>query len=545
MHAFTINTGGRVEVQGTPTAWTTPSTINNTYSLATGSTFEYSGLGPQNVWSGITGGYGNLKISGSGTKSLDAAVLVKGNLDIVNTSGAPNLDVTLIGNYGITIGGNWSNYGTAGFNERSGLVTFNLGIAQTITTAGGERFYNLRLNKPVGTVFLGSDVSVANVLTLSSGVLDLNQRKLTIESGLTTAITGGSATRYIISEQYDNSSKVQWNIGVNLGAHLIPFGRATGYVPFTFDLTLGDAGNVTVSTYGTPAADNLPWPSSPTPVLTLNSSITGLDNSAAVVDRFWQIDATGTPTADYTFTYRPSELPAAPYNVPASLVGQWYNAPAVAWDQPLPSQNAVAFAVTVPGATQLGPWTLAATESLLPIELISFTATGNRDHVDLAWSTASELNNDHFTIFRSADAVDWTELLRQVSVHNSQERVDYRDKDASPLQGMNYYKLRQTDFDGRWSESDVVAVRMTGTNDGFGDPYPLPANEKVMITIPESAALIGAEVIDGSGRLVASLPLNAEGSLLTFATEGIPSGTYLLTIRTQQGRESWPLLIVR
>lgn len=543
-HSLTVNTGGRIEVQGTPTAWTTPSTTNNTYSLATGSTFEYSGLGPQNVWCGITGGYGGLKISGSGTKSLDAALTVKGNLDIVNTSGAPNLDVTLLSSFGITIGGNWTNYGTAGFNERSGLVTFNLGLGQTITTTGGERFYNLRLNKTVATVVsMGSDVNVGNVFTLSNGNLDLNQRRLTMENGLTTSIVGGAATRYIISEQFDNSSKVQWNIGTNLGAHLIPFGRVGGYVPFTFDLTAGDAGNVTISTYGTPAADNLPLPVTPTAVLQLNSSITGLDNSAATVDRFWQIDATGTPTADYTFTYRASELPASPYNTPTSMVGQWYEAPTNTWNQPLPSQMAVAYSVTVPGATQLGPWTLSTTASLLPIELISFTAEGLADRVELKWSTASELNNDHFTVYRSADAVDWDELLRKPGSFTSHQPTNYSDVDLRPLSGINYYKLRQTDIDGQWTESSIVAVDMSKGRLGLGAPYPMPANDMVMLAIPEYVGVVSAEVVDMAGRSVASLAVNTSNALLTLDTDVVPSGTYVLIVRTEQGEQTWPLLI--
>ncbi|HRH38814.1 MAG TPA: hypothetical protein PK760_10740, partial [Flavobacteriales bacterium] len=292
-------------------------------------------------------------------------------------------------------------------------------------------------------------------------------------------------------------------------------------------------------------ADNLPWPTAPNTVLQLNSSVTGLDNSAATVDRFWQIDATGTPTASYTFTYLASELPAAPYNVPASMVGQWYDTPANTWNQPLPSQTASAYTVTVPGATQLGPWTLAPTTSLLPIELLGFTAERNGGLVELEWSTASELNSDHFTIYRSADALDWMELGRVPAARNSQHVIDYADVDRKPLVGLNYYKLRQTDTDGQWTESHLVVVAMGSTGDHFGKPYPMPANDKVMMTMPDNAAVIGAEVIDGTGRLVVSLPVTSAGSLLTLNTEAIPVGTYVLTIRTERGSEAWPLLIAR
>lgn len=545
-HSLVINNGGRLEVQGTPTNWVVaPSNTNNTYTLATGSTFEYSGLGPQSVWCGIGGNYGGLKISGSGTKSMDNNIIVRGNLDIVNTSGAPNLDCTL-GSFNVTLAGNWSNYASTGFNERFGLVNFNGTSAQSITTSGGERYYNMRLSKGAATILsMNSDVSVGSVLNFTNGVLDLNQHRLTLENGAIGAITGGTAARYIISEQFNNSSKVQWNIGTNLGAHLIPFGRSGGYLPFTFDLTLGDAGNVTVSTYGTPAADNLPWPTAPTPVLNLNST-TGLvpDNSAATVDRFWQIDATGTPTSTYTFTYLASELPTTPYNTPTAMIGQWYNAVTNKWQWPLPSQTSTTYSVTVPGATQLGPWALAAVASPLPIELISFTAKRDGPMVDLEWSTASEQDNDHFTIFRSADGSSWTEVLRRAGALNSQHRIDYSDIDPRPLNGLNFYKLRQTDVDGQWTESDVVLVNMGGFNTQTGKPYPVPASDRLNIPLPEGSSVLGLELLDPMGRVLRTLSTTTAGTVAAALVSDIPAGSYVVRIRTDLGEQSWPVVIV-
>lgn len=544
-HTLTINNGGRLEVQGTPTNWVVaPSNTNNTYALATGSTFEYSGLGPQSVWCGIGGNYGGLKISGSGTKTMDANVIVRGNLDIVNTSGAPNLDCTL-SSFGITLAGNWSNYASTGFNERLGLVNFNGTGAQSATTTGGERFYNMRLSKAVATILtLNSDVAVGSVLNFTNGVLDLNQHRLTLENGTTGAITGATAARYIISEQFDHSSKVQWNIGTNLGAHVIPFGRSGGYVPFTFDLTVGDAGNVTVSTYGTPAANNLPWPTTPTPVLNLNST-TGLlpDNQAATVDRFWQIDATGTPTSTYTFTYLASELPASPYNTPTAMIGQWYNAATNKWQAPLPSQSSTTYTVTVPGATQLGPWALAAVASPLPIELISFTAKRDGARVALDWSTASEENNDHFTIYRSTDGYAWTELLRQAGALNSQQRIDYSDEDLRPHGGLNFYRLRQTDVDGQWTESDVVMVDMGGAGITTGKPYPVPATDALYVPLSAGAEAQLFELLDQAGRVLRSIPVTAERTLASLTVSDVPNGAYLLRVRTSNGEQSWPVVI--
>ncbi len=543
MMTFNLNAGGRIEVQGTPTAWVAGfSNTNNTFTLATGGTFAYTGLGPQSVWCGIGGNYGNLEIGGSGTKSMDGLMTVRGNLNIVNTNGAPTLDCTA-SNFNMNVAGNWTNYNQTGFNERAALVALNGTAGQTINTLGGERYNNLRLSKLAGSIVtMQSDVAVGVQLNFVGGIIDLNQRRLTLENSAATAVIGGTAARYIISERTDHGSKVQWNIGTTTGAHLIPFGRSTGYLPFTFNLTAGNAGNVTVSTYGT-LADNQPLPSTPTLVTNLDGFL-GLspDNSPATVDRFWQIDPTGPdPTATLTFTYLASELPAAPFNLPLQMESQRYDDVLDAWEPATPNQTPTAYTNTSPDITLFGPYTLAVNTSPLPVELLFFTAEQEGAAVRLDWSTASERDNAYFVVERSTDNILFEPIAQVEGAGTSLERIDYRAFDRTPLPGLNYYRLVQTDLDGTSTLNATISVRIQAG--GTATPFhPNPASDRLILLVPEAGSR-RYELWDTFGRLVHSFPPAAGPGQAVADVSGIAQGSYLL--RESDGPGIWTLVIAR
>lgn len=102
--------------------------------------------------------------------------------------------------------------------------------------------------------------------------------------------------------------------------------------------------------------------------------------------------------------------------------------------------------------------TIACSFSPLPIELVAFEATAMHNNVQLDWTTASEKDNDHFTIERSADAIAFMDILRLPAAGQSTTLQYYHGSDDAPLAGTAYYRLRQTDFDGNQSWSPMVAV---------------------------------------------------------------------------------------
>lgn len=103
--------------------------------------------------------------------------------------------------------------------------------------------------------------------------------------------------------------------------------------------------------------------------------------------------------------------------------------------------------------------------SPLPIELLTFQASPEADKVLLEWATAAEVNNDFFTIERSSDGELWQELLFHQGSGNTSSRTEYEIEDDQPLQGISYYRLKQTDFDGSFEYFPMVAVEMPSMGD--------------------------------------------------------------------------------
>ncbi|MFN9710269.1 MAG: T9SS type A sorting domain-containing protein, partial [Bacteroidota bacterium] len=119
-------------------------------------------------------------------------------------------------------------------------------------------------------------------------------------------------------------------------------------------------------------------------------------------------------------------------------------------------------------------------DGILPVNLGTLKAIQSRPYtIDLTWSTFSEYNSKEFMVERSSNQVDWTSIGRVDAKGNSQSELTYRFTDKSPVQGMNYYRLRQVDINGAVAYSEIV--RMNIVQKGEVSIYPNPAKDKVTI----------------------------------------------------------------
>jgi hypothetical protein len=103
----------------------------------------------------------------------------------------------------------------------------------------------------------------------------------------------------------------------------------------------------------------------------------------------------------------------------------------------------------------------------LPIELLYFDGDNQVVYNKLHWITATENNNDYFNIYRSADGVYFNNIFTIKGAGNSTHNLYYEviDRNFDPV--INYYLLRQTDFDGRWKDSEIISI------DNRGESAPL------------------------------------------------------------------------
>ncbi|MBC7865851.1 MAG: T9SS type A sorting domain-containing protein, partial [Bacteroidia bacterium] len=95
---------------------------------------------------------------------------------------------------------------------------------------------------------------------------------------------------------------------------------------------------------------------------------------------------------------------------------------------------------------------------VLPIELLEFNAVKNSTAVDVSWITESEKDCDYFLVERSVDAINFETIGKIKGTGTSELKNNYLLKDERPLNGISYYRLKQFDFNGKFSYSKIVSV---------------------------------------------------------------------------------------
>jgi len=113
--------------------------------------------------------------------------------------------------------------------------------------------------------------------------------------------------------------------------------------------------------------------------------------------------------------------------------------------------------------------------SALPIELVSFSGEMVRDQVQLSWQTNSEDQNKGFEIYRSANSQSWEKIGWVDGNGSSTQKNFYGFDDLQPMAGINYYRLKQIDFDGAFEYSEIIALENDKPNFDIR-VFPNPSN---------------------------------------------------------------------
>ncbi|WP_026461506.1 T9SS type A sorting domain-containing protein [Adhaeribacter aquaticus] len=180
----------------------------------------------------------------------------------------------------------------------------------------------------------------------------------------------------------------------------------------------------------------------------------------------------------------------------------------------------------------------------LPVELIHFTAKKTQSKtIKLTWATASEKDNEYFAVERSADGTNFTPLDKVKGAGNSNQRQEYTFTDNNPLTGTAYYRLRQTDFNGKTAYSPIRAVANNFASGPAFKLYPNPAHgEQVQVSLQGLQEKASLEVTDLQGKRLRqqSIKPNTNQPL---PINGLPAGTYLVRIFTGAGSQIQKLII--
>jgi hypothetical protein len=172
--------------------------------------------------------------------------------------------------------------------------------------------------------------------------------------------------------------------------------------------------------------------------------------------------------------------------------------------------------------------------TILPVELLSFEAHNSNAEVVCNWSTATELNNDFFTVMRSHDGNEFKALGTVTGAGNSIVKNDYTFKDENPLPGISYYYLMQTDFDGRTSSSAVVSVKRNETGTIYISPN--PAKDVIYIYLDNQNNLpVSISIMNLFGQVVESKTLEMNHTLLIDISH-LANGSYFITLEQGNSR---------
>jgi len=486
-------------------------------------------------------------------------LLVAKNANVTNTT-----QITVKGDVLFTNGTVFNNNGTfelqGDFINDSGNNLFGISAGTTILNGSNQAiagnsitaFNNLQLYGP-GTKTLLQDVITGGnnglntgILALESAQLDLNSHELTLNNFTAGAIT--RTTGFVVSETdaLAGYGKINWLVKNNTGNYIFPFGNAATnhYIPVGFEIAVagtGPNGQISVATYPTVTTatpNNRPLPAG------LNSlvSIAGIENAHNTLDRWWMMDVSGyidNPASSLTLTYRDSEWDASAgsTNLITENLLQAQSHNGTVWDLfTSGAVNTSANTVTITGINNYNPyWTLVGSNNPLPVQLLVFDVKLNASlEAELNWITATEVNNDYFTIERSHNGFNFEPIGVVDGAGNSSGSISYNYLDKKPLMGISYYRLKQTDFDGQYSYSEIKSVRIEKPVSGEFFVYPNPVNDHFYINF--GGEIISEKIVisDMKGKIVREIAI--EHSELSGSNElkvernNLAPGVYVISI---------------
>jgi hypothetical protein len=409
--------------------------------------------------------------------------------DLTITSGI--LDAN---NLNISVGGDWTNNSASGdpFVQGTGTVTFNGSSAQTISsTTGTETFYNLSFANSGGGISTinSTDIIATNILDFTSGIVTTGSDLVIHDNSTANNLTytngfiNGNLRRYISS----NTDTYLFPVGDGTNSsnrHRLSFinnaltgvsyldGNVENFIQSApnsdASLNTSQWGTNISSTIGEGAGETMLWslipnasPSGGNFGVQLYVENTGVNGSND--NTFAPLMRIGNSTfADFLSYEGTTTLPG--YN----LAGRIYN-------------SGSGYAQRT-GYSSFGQFTIGVFVGTLPVELVNFKAIQNEDVVDLTWMTASEINNNFFTIEHSLDGKNYKQLFNVEGSGNSTIINEYKTVDPKPYKGLAFYRLKQTDFDGKSTYSEPVSVHfIDGGIESYFYPNPFSSTATLAI----------------------------------------------------------------
>lgn len=507
----TVNvTGGLVQFGNTSTNNNTTFRFTPFCSAVTNNVF------PNIKLAGTTGDKLN-PISTCDFRFLSLYISANNTFDFVN---AASNNLTLTGTY------NGSNafYNDGTLTQQTSTITFGGSVNQGIAGATTTLFNNVTINN-VGGVTLYNPETIAAVLTLTNGLVTTTSTNiLTMNAG--SSSTSGSSVSFVNGPMDKVGST----------AFAFPVGKGSKWA------RIGIGAPTAASTFRAEYFDNAytnttPMATSPTPVLNRVS-----------IREYWTLDRTnGTGNATVTLYWEDAGFSGInDCSTNYLRVAHWNGA---AWEN---NNNVVTTTgtcgtfgsiATSSVVNSFSPFTFGTIDPLidpLPIELLSFETKVRGNIVDITWATASEINNDFFTIEKTTNAIEFEDVANVKGNGNSTSVINYGAIDEQPTEGVSFYRLKQTDFDGNQTYSELRKVRFEKNSDFYFNIFPNPSDDglfKLQINSNQNEDVL-VVVYDTFGNVMYSKVIitNNNGSVVYAfdPSRKLNPGVYMITASSHQ-----------
>lgn len=178
---------------------------------------------------------------------------------------------------------------------------------------------------------------------------------------------------------------------------------------------------------------------------------------------------------------------------------------------------------------------ISITSAILPVELTNLSGKTKRETINITWATATELNNSHFEIERSPDGRNYAPIGRVQGNGTVYNPIDYTFIDQQPIPGLNYYRLKQVDYDGAFEYFGPIAVDFKGGDqDRPIKIYPTVVTDQLSVEWDtEATGDLSLTILDMNGRVMQERMLEEKSRTTQVPVGALPRGAYLL--RWSQG----------
>ncbi|WP_317898823.1 T9SS type A sorting domain-containing protein [Aurantibacillus circumpalustris] len=200
------------------------------------------------------------------------------------------------------------------------------------------------------------------------------------------------------------------------------------------------------------------------------------------------------------------------------------------------------------GSGSNGSGVIASSSGPLPITLLDFKGEALENQVRLEWHTASETNNDYFTLEKSTDGINYGLLSKVKGAGTSKAQKNYSSPDYQPSEGINYYRLKQTDFDGKYKEFPIISVPFLGNTDFSFFPNPSKSGEYISFLLSGNSHLktFNLSILNLTGNEIYSKTIfnDSENKVeFTLSDLNLATGVYFIKIHNGSSSQIKKLVV--